>query len=78
MRKIDELANPNSCLNKARDDELLFVLLARDPAAPATVRAWIDERIRRGLNEPSDPKIVSAEEWILDVQREQAVRKSMG
>ena len=41
MKKTDELADPTSCLNKARDDERLFVLLARDPAAPVTIRAWV-------------------------------------
>lgn len=31
-------------LEKARPDEPLFTLLARDPAAPATVRFWVDRR----------------------------------
>lgn len=69
MRKYEELENPNSCLNKADDGELLFVLLARDPAAIVAVRAWISERIRLGKNKPSDPKIVSAENWIDTVER---------
>ena len=34
--------NPSkySCYDKAADDEPLFTLLARDPTAPALVRAW--------------------------------------
>jgi hypothetical protein len=63
MRKRDEMADPRSCLNKARDDEWLFVLLGRDPAAPAAVRAWIQERIRLGKNTPGDPQLVEAEGW---------------
>ena len=57
MRKSDELKNPNSCLNRARDDEWLFVLIGRDVAAPDTIRFWCDERIRLGKNEPEDPQI---------------------
>lgn len=40
MRKRDELANPNSCLNRAADDEPVFVLRANDRVAPSTIRAW--------------------------------------
>jgi hypothetical protein len=52
--------DPNSCWNKARDDERLFVLLARDPAAPAAIRAWVAERVRIGKNAEGDPQIVEA------------------
>ena len=60
MLKRDELANPDSCLNRAREDELVFVLLARDPAAPETIRAWVKERIRLGKNERQDMQIQEA------------------
>jgi hypothetical protein len=60
MKKWDELSDPDSCLNRAHDDEILFVLLARDKASPATVRFWIEERIRLGLNGPDDPQIQEA------------------
>lgn len=60
MLKRDELSDPNSCLNKARNDELVFVLLERDVAAPATIRAWVEERLRLGKNQPDDPQIVEA------------------
>lgn len=39
MRKY-EISNPNSCLNKAEDDEPIFVLRANDELAPALVRQW--------------------------------------
>ena len=62
MIKRDEIANPNSCLNRARDDEMLFVLLERDDASPATLRFWISERIKLGKNQPGDAQLVEAEE----------------
>jgi len=60
--KIKEvLTNPNSCMSKARDDEMTFVLLARDAAAPFAIRAWCVERIRLGKNSGwDDPQIAEA------------------
>ena len=61
MRKIDELSDPNSCLNKANDDEMVFVLVAHDyQAASDAIRAWVASRILYGKNRPEDPKILSA------------------
>jgi hypothetical protein len=68
MRKRDELTNPASCMNRAKDDEWTFVLLGRDAAAPVAVRAWIDERIRLGKNTPGDAQIVEAMHWIKSVE----------
>lgn len=74
MRRIDELANPSSCLNRARDNEFVFTLLERDVATPGTIRFWISERIRLGKNQPGDPQLVAAE---LDAQAiEEAQAKS--
>jgi hypothetical protein len=39
-KKSFELTNKNSCLNKARSDEPVFVLLARDPVAAQIIRLW--------------------------------------
>jgi hypothetical protein len=64
MRKRDELTDPTSCLNKAKDDEWLFVLLGRDPAASVAVQAWVDERIRLGKNKLDDPQIHEALRWV--------------
>lgn len=33
------------CYANAEPDEPMFVLLARDPAAPATVRDWVQRRV---------------------------------
>lgn len=70
MRKRDELTDPRSCMSRARDDEWTFVLLGRDHAAPAAVRAWIEERVRLGKNQRTDPQIVEAEEWAASVEAE--------
>jgi len=61
MRKHDELTDPSSCLNRATDREMTFVLLGRDAAAPVAIRAWIKERIRIGKNHHDDPQILEAE-----------------
>jgi hypothetical protein len=60
MRKRDELPGPHSCMAHAHPDEMVFVLLSRDVAAPATIRAWAAERIRLGRNTASDLQIVEA------------------
>lgn len=60
MLKADELGNPNSCMNRARDDEDLFVLMGRDIAAPATIRFWCTQRVTLGKNEASDTQIREA------------------
>ena len=60
MIKSEELNNPKSCMSRARDDEMTFVLLGRDVAAPVAIRAWIDERIRTGKNKGSDQQIIEA------------------
>ncbi len=61
--KRDELHHPNSCLNKAKDDELVFVLLERDPAIVSTVLHWINTRIQMGKNKHDDPQITEAFEF---------------
>lgn len=60
MIKRDELANPDSCLNRAENSEMVFVLLGRDEAAPATIRAWCRARVVIGKNKRDDPEIVEA------------------
>lgn len=72
MIKKDEIEHPESCLSKARDDERLFVLLARDPAAPVAIRAWITERLRLGKNTASDEQIREAFECATLMELERA------
>ncbi len=40
MTKRQEIDDPNSSLNKAADDEPVFVLRAQDRFAPAIISAW--------------------------------------
>jgi hypothetical protein len=58
--KSEELTNPESCMSRARPEEMTFVLLARDVAAPATIRAWVGERLRLGKNVLGDKQILEA------------------
>jgi hypothetical protein len=71
MIKSDVIDNPQSCFNTAYDQEQLFVLLARDPAAPVAIRAWVAERLRLGRNKPGDEQIREAYECatFMELQR---------
>lgn len=60
MIKLEELRNPDSCLNKARMDEMIFVTLERDAAAPYAILKWAKRRIKLGKNKPTDKQIVDA------------------
>ena len=60
MVKLEELSNPKSCMSRAGDHEMTFVLLARDAAAPKTIRFWVSERIRLGKNDARDNQILEA------------------
>jgi hypothetical protein len=72
MRKKDEVADQTSCLNKANDNELLFVLLGRDLAAPATIRFWCSQRVTLGKNTANDAQIEDAMALADAIQQEQA------
>lgn len=45
--------NPKGCLAAALPDEPMFILLARDADAPATIKFWAERRARRQVTEPS-------------------------
>lgn len=72
MRKRDELNNPDGCMARALDDEMTFVLLARDETAPATILDWICRRVAAGKNRINDPQIVEAFECArtMDAERD--------
>lgn len=40
MKRTDEIRRVDSCLNKAHDDEPIFVLRANDPVAAQVIRYW--------------------------------------
>lgn len=73
MIKRDEIEYTESCLNKAHDDERLFVLLARDPAAPIAIRAWVAARIQLGKNQSTDDQIAQALDCADRMERERLV-----
>lgn len=60
MQRKLELSLASSCLNKAHDEEVLFVMMARDAAAPDAIRAWAQRRVDLGLNKADDAEIVEA------------------
>lgn len=69
MLKKDELTDLSSCMSRARSNEMTFVLLARDPAAPEAIRAWIQARLRLGKNQPNDPQLVEALECAMYMEQ---------
>jgi hypothetical protein len=71
MRKKYELSDSkSSCMNSAHPEEMVFVLLSRDAAAPVAIRAWVAERIRTGKNVASDAKIAEALACAQTMERE--------
>jgi hypothetical protein len=72
MIKSREQRDPASCLNRAKEGEMIFVLLARDEDAPATIRYWVKKRIRRGKNKKDDPEIVSALACAMEMEEQRA------
>ncbi len=78
MRKRDELHDPAGCMARARDDEMTFVLLARDAAAPVAIRAWIAERIRLGKNKSGDPQLADAEACASIMELERSIESIGG
>lgn len=56
MKKSQEIKNPMSCLNKAGDDEPLFILRAQDSSSAETILEWI----RINFNTAPDAKLLEA------------------
>lgn len=77
MRKSEELTNPVSCMSRAKEDEMTFVLLARDITAPAVIRFWAFERIRAGKNIQGDKQITEALECAEAMERERNSAKNV-
>lgn len=73
MIKTKELSDPTSCLNKAKDEHLLFVMNGdTDESAPGSVRDWVRRRISSGKNKITDAKIVEALAWADTAEAKQA------
>lgn len=58
---------PFDCHAAAAPDEPMFVLLGRDPNAPALVRQWAMERSKMGADE--QPKVMEALSVAADMER---------
>ena len=75
MLKQDEIQNLNSCLNKAKSHEMVFVLRAHDPVASDVIRYWIKLRCESGKNTSLDNEIREA--WdcaaIMEKQRQEGI-----
>jgi hypothetical protein len=72
MIKTLEQRDSQSCWNKAADTEMVFVLLARDAAAPHAIREWVKERIRLNKNTVDDYQVKDALAAALFIERTQA------
>jgi hypothetical protein len=70
MRKLQEINDPKSCLNKGPDDRLKFTLDGNDLAGPDTIRFWCKKRIALGKNTKYDPQIIEALECAEAMERE--------
>jgi len=70
MRKKDELTREHTCMQHAHPNEMTFVLLSRDAAAPIAIRAWVTERLRLGKNTEHDLQIVEALECASTMEAE--------
>lgn len=71
MLKWKELSDSKSCMSRARNDEMTFVLLGRDRIGALTVRLWCFLRVLFGKNRWKDPQISEALQCakVMDHQR---------
>lgn len=61
--KAKELADPESCLNKADPEEPLFILRAQDMRAPGIIRVWAVEFAgRHGYDHPKYQEAIALAE----------------
>lgn len=60
MRKQFELADSESCLNRAQNNEMVFVLRGHDVAAPFAIRQWVQMRVTMGKNTLDDKQMQDA------------------
>lgn len=68
MIKKDEASKSNSCFNRAKDDEPVFVILARDVTAPYVINSWINRRLATGKNKSKDKQIREARELAVEAE----------
>lgn len=76
MIKRDELSDPTSRLNRASEDEPVFVLRGADICAPDTILFWILSRLTAGWNQEDDNQVKEAQVIAADMVKYRAMRKS--
>lgn len=71
MIKSQELADKTSCINKAADDEPVFVLRASDITAPDVIEFWVTNAVLKGARLTQDKldhavaMVIAMREWPL-------------
>lgn len=78
MIRSKEIADVNSCLNRSREDEPLFILCGRDESAPAAIEAWIKGRLATGKNQPMDEQILEAHDAVKAMRAYHILRFPLG
>lgn len=73
MKKLEELTTPDSCINRAENDEPVFVLRANDALAAACVDHWVNMAIGTGIHE--EYKLNEAHEIAQEMRRWRADKK---
>ena len=73
MKKMDELTDPSSCINRAANDEPVFVLRASDPLAAGVVDYWANQAEGTNLHEVY--KINTAHEVAQEMRRWRTEKK---
>jgi hypothetical protein len=73
MTKIENIRDPNSCWNKARASQHIFVLHDEDPCMADTIRVWASMRIVNGINKLEDDKIQSALREADEIDRQNGI-----
>ncbi len=66
MIKRQEISDPTSCLNKAADDEPVFVFRAQDQTAPWVIEQWLDvnwDNLSEGKREHARACIAAMRAW---------------
>lgn len=69
MTKRENIDDPNSCWNKAADDEILFILRDKDLTFIPVLLFWVHMRIFMDIDLATSPKLTGALE-IVDKVRE--------
>lgn len=65
-------------MSRAAENEMTFVLLARDVCAPDVIRYWCQQRINEAKNNPEDAQILEALACAEEMERQRSAGKGAG